>query len=237
MALSRTQVDRLGERLKAGPIGDADQRLLDEYRLTYTEAALFVANRLSDLGLFRTIRIKTKSSIVEKLRRESIRLTQIQDIAGCRVWVFDMNEQDAVAQRIEEVLPGCRRVDRRSAPSHSYRALHLVATHGGQPVEIQVRTELQHRWARLSEKLAEPLGQGLKYGQGPIEMLSLLDEWSVAIRRWEEWVAAGREVRSTTLEEQTEIERAHQLALHGGERVLVLLRRLLSHTDTDPNEP
>lgn len=34
-------------------------------------------------------------------------------------------------------------------------------------VEIQIRTELQHQWAELSEKLAASIDQSIKYGGGP----------------------------------------------------------------------
>jgi hypothetical protein len=35
----------------------------------------------------------------------------------------------------------------------------------GFPVEIQVRTRLQHEWAELFEKLADQLGRGIRYGE------------------------------------------------------------------------
>jgi ppGpp synthetase/RelA/SpoT-type nucleotidyltranferase len=35
------------------------------------------------------------------------------------------------------------------------------------PVEIQVRTELQHEWAEFFEKLADHLGRGIRYGEQP----------------------------------------------------------------------
>ena len=42
-----------------------------------------------------------------------------------------------------------------------------MASSGGLPVEIQVRTQLQHVWAELSEKLADRYGMDVKYGGGP----------------------------------------------------------------------
>ena len=38
MALSKSQVDRLGERLKAGEPTDDDLRMLDDYRRSFAEA-------------------------------------------------------------------------------------------------------------------------------------------------------------------------------------------------------
>jgi len=36
--ISKTQIDRLGDRLKKGNITDDDLRVLDEYRLSFTDA-------------------------------------------------------------------------------------------------------------------------------------------------------------------------------------------------------
>jgi ppGpp synthetase/RelA/SpoT-type nucleotidyltranferase len=56
-------------------------------------------------------------------------------------------------------------VDRRAQPSHGYRAVHVVVSQGGWPVEVQVRTELQNRWALLVERFADRWGQQVKYGE------------------------------------------------------------------------
>src|SRR4051794_28185530 len=98
--VSKTQVDRLGNRLKSGGITEEDLRLLDQYRRSFTEVYEMVVGRIRDkLGLEPTGRpAKSTTSIADKLKRESIRLTQIQDIAGCRIIVSDIAEQEAVIQ-------------------------------------------------------------------------------------------------------------------------------------------
>lgn len=92
---SKTQIDKLGERLKEGNIAEDDLRLLDEYRLSFSEAYETVVGVIQNqLGLEPTGRpAKSTTSISEKLRRESIRLTQIQDIAGCRLVVPDVSRR------------------------------------------------------------------------------------------------------------------------------------------------
>src|SRR5437762_4603232 len=84
--LTKGQVDRLGDRLRKGDIGDDDLRLLDNYRRSFSEAYEIVVGQIRDqLGLEPTGRQeKTTPSIKAKLRRQSIRLSQMQDIAGCR---------------------------------------------------------------------------------------------------------------------------------------------------------
>jgi len=91
--ISKTQIDRLGERLKKGNITEEALRLLDEYRRSFTKAYETVVGIIrNEVTLEPTGRpAKSTSSISDKLRREHIRLTQIQDIAGCRLVVTDIS--------------------------------------------------------------------------------------------------------------------------------------------------
>ena len=59
--------------------------------------------------------------------------------------------------------------DRRDAPSHGYRAVHVIVYPDGLPVEVQVRTELQDAWAQAAETLGDRWGRGLRYGSPPDE--------------------------------------------------------------------
>jgi putative GTP pyrophosphokinase len=77
-------------------------------------------------------------------------------------------------------------IDRRATPSCGYRAIHVVAKVGGLPVEVQIRTELQHAWAEVSEKLADIYGIALKHGGGPIVIRSILDAYSSLIAVFEQ---------------------------------------------------
>ena len=152
--ISKTQIDRLGERLKKGDVSDDDLRLLESHRLSFEAAYEEVINSIRKAIQLEPSgrRAKSTSSIIEKLRRESIRLSQMQDIAGCRFVVKDILAQDKVVEEIRNSLTDAVIIDRRNRPSHGYRAVHIVATAVNRPVEIQVRTELQHSWAQLSER-------------------------------------------------------------------------------------
>jgi ppGpp synthetase/RelA/SpoT-type nucleotidyltranferase len=68
-----------------------------------------------------------------------------------------------------------RIVDRRLSPSAGYRAVHVIVFIEGIPVEIQVRTRLQHMWAEATERLADRWGRGLRYGQGPDDADSVVE--------------------------------------------------------------
>ncbi len=174
--ISKSQIDRLGDRLKKGNIGETELRMLDQYRRSYTEAYEIVVGAIrKELSLEPTGRpAKSTTSIAEKLRRESIRLTQIQDIAGCRLIVSDVADQERVIQSLSSLFEHTTIVDRRQQPSHGYRAVHVIARCHSKMIEIQVRTLLQDRWAELSEKLSDVLDPGIKYGGGDELVHSLL---------------------------------------------------------------
>jgi ppGpp synthetase/RelA/SpoT-type nucleotidyltranferase len=157
-------------------VEEADLRRLDEYRLTFAAASDSVATQLkSEFNVPLTLRsAKSTQAIVEKLRRQSCRLGQIQDIAGCRLVVVDAAAQDTALRRLLEMFPSALLYDRRSDPSHSYRAVHLVVRRYDRTVEIQLRTALQDLWATLSEKLADWFGNEVKYGGGPDAVRQLL---------------------------------------------------------------
>lgn len=184
MALSKTQIDRLGERLKRGPHTESDLRLLDDYRRSFSEAYEAVVRTIRQRGEFPTGRLaKSTVSIVEKLRRESIRLSQMQDIAGCRVVVGNVVEQEQFVGFLRTDFPGATVMDRRDNPSYGYRAVHIIAEISGKPIEIQFRSSLQHLWEEVSEKSSDVLDPTIKHGGGP-------DWWRGSLTKISEWVAA-----------------------------------------------
>src|SRR5260370_40150528 len=172
--LSKNQIDRLGARLRKGDISDDDLRLLDSYRRSFSEGYEDVVSRIRDeLGLEPTGRPgKSTTSIIEKLRRESVRLSQMQDIAGCRLTAADIVEQNDIASRLGSVFEKVTIVDRREHPSHGYRAVHVIVGFRGKLIEIQIRTSFQHLWAELSEKFSDMVNPGIKYGSGDNEIVT-----------------------------------------------------------------
>jgi putative GTP pyrophosphokinase len=170
VTLSRTQIDKLGDRLTQGDAPSADDLVaLNAYELLFEVAQIAVVRRVREsTGLVPSVRpLKTSGSIVAKLRRQSTRLSTIQDIAGCRLTVDDIREENSVTSRIQKAFASARIQDLRKTPHHGYRAVHIIVRADDRRVEIQVRTHLQHLWAQLSEKLADRLGPDVKYGGGP----------------------------------------------------------------------
>ncbi len=166
--LSKTQIDRLGDRLRKGNINEEDLKMLDAYRKSFGPAYQNVIQVIrGKLELEPTGRpAKSTISIVDKLLRESIRLSQLQDIAGCRVVVKDIQEQNHALMSIQNAFSSVIIVDRRIKPNHGYRAIHLIVKTEAKLVEIQLRTELQHHWAEHSERFSDKIDPLIKYGGG-----------------------------------------------------------------------
>ncbi|CAN5849665.1 hypothetical protein BH18ACI5_BH18ACI5_04280 [soil metagenome] len=184
--LSASQIDRLGERLKGPDASEADIRLLDEYRRLFVPAYELVVSSIRErLSIEASGRpAKTLVSIREKLRRETIRLSQMQDIAGCRVVVPDLRTQRDLADSLPHIFEDVVIVDRCSDPSHGYRAIHGVVLVDGKRVEVQIRTHLQHRWAEIAEK-ASDRDPGIKYGHGKARTMEILLRLSDTLFRLE----------------------------------------------------
>lgn len=185
---SKTQIDRLGDRLKKEKLEEADLRLLDLYRRSFTKAFDLVVGKIrSKLALHPTGRpAKSTPSITEKLRRESFRLTQVQDIAGCRIVVEDIAAQDQVVQSLTQLFEHTKVIDRREQPSHGYRAVHVLVNIQNKLIEVQVRTALQHLWAELSEKYSDKVDPTIKYGGGSEEIVWILSSVSKLVAEHEQ---------------------------------------------------
>lgn len=172
---TKSQIDRLGTRLRTTDrVHDSDLEMLQDVRRAHDEVLAEVTESLAVLSfqgdrLHPTSRLKTIGTIVDKLKRESVRLSQMDDIAGTRV-VFDggLADQDGITRVIRRAFPVHDVKDRRERPSHGYRAVHVVVVHRDLRVEIQIRTVLQDVWAQLMEKLADSWGRRIRYGEPPL---------------------------------------------------------------------
>lgn len=208
--LTNTQIDKIGSKLKAGEL-DADcLRNLELFRSLYVDSYRYVENILVDkMGCKITGRpSKSTVAITEKLKRETIRLNQIQDIAGCRVLVPDLASQDRLVENMLVMFAEVEVDDKRKLPTNGYRAVHVIARKFNRPVEIQVRTALQHFWAEISEKVADDVGHSVKYGKGDTDAIRFLYALSNTTEELEK-IRHQRQVM------------AGQKALHGKSRSLV----------------
>ena len=129
-------------------------------------------------------RIKRLPSITHKLERfRGLRLSQLQDIGGCRAVLSDVEKVGELikAYRGSDIKHHLVKVDDYIArPQLSgYRGVHLIyrynsdrtEVYNGLKIEIQVRSELQHAWATAVETVGTFIRQALKSSQGEAEWL------------------------------------------------------------------
>jgi ppGpp synthetase/RelA/SpoT-type nucleotidyltranferase len=131
-------------------------------------------------------RLKRLSSIATKLaRNDNMKLSQMQDIGGCRAVVKDVSKVDRLLKTYMEVKaknPNVRAeyvktFDYITNPKvDGYRCIHLIykyrsqspqfAAWKGLRIEIQLRSILQHAWATAVETVDAFTGQALKTSGG-----------------------------------------------------------------------
>ena len=188
MNFNPKEIDRAG-RILAGTEGDGTDaeyndavRLVANWRASHSHPLnTFRANlqrRAGDDGIVAQ-RLKRMPSIVGKLKRlRRLRLSQIQDIGGCRVVVPEAGDAYNVAASLADsnirhrLLHSANYIaePRRSG----YRSLHLVYQYrtdrkpecDGLKIEIQLRSRLQHQWATAVETVGTFIGDELKSGRG-----------------------------------------------------------------------
>jgi ppGpp synthetase/RelA/SpoT-type nucleotidyltranferase len=218
--LRKADVDRLGEAMRWEELTEERITAFRVYSDAFAPALASVVATLQAAGAPPiTERLKTIRSTVAKLRRGTARLSQMQDIVGCRLVVPSMRAQNEFLDRVSTDHSAWRVQDRRVNPSHGYRAVHVIAAVGRLSVEVQIRTDLQHAWAELSEAWDRRI-EGVKYGVGPESLISGLRRLGDQIRDTEEMDAQSPLIEKAIRES-------------GAEGWLALYERVM----TDPNVP
>ncbi|MFA5996730.1 MAG: RelA/SpoT domain-containing protein [Candidatus Paceibacterota bacterium] len=139
-------------------------------------------------------RIKRLASIDIKLRRfPAMKLSQMQDLGGCRAIVHTVEQVKKIANLYKRSSIKHKLVhfdDYISQPKPSgYRGVHLIyryfsdknPKYNGQKIEIQIRSLRQHAWATAVEIVGTIIKQGLKSNQGEQEWLRFFSLMGSAI--------------------------------------------------------
>ena len=190
LAYTRGQIDRAGRTLRHALTGD-EPRPSDEeaiaaaavadvfrkaHRIPMASARASLRSCIASEGLHAieiAQRLKRMPTVVDKLRRlPTMKLSSMQDIGGCRA-VFATQAEIARAQDRFMANSALRNgventvCDYVARPRDSgYRAVHLWTRFGSYRVEVQLRTSLQHRWAKLVEDITKLTGVDYKSGEG-----------------------------------------------------------------------
>ena len=213
---TRAEVDKAGDVLKAWNTPSDHDMLVDEW-LEWLDALEVINNWRSShsypLNTFQinlrhaarnvedapliAQRIKRLSSVSHKLDRfKRMRLSQMQDIGGCRAVVQTV----AGVRQLETYYTKESRIKHKpkthddyiTTPQKSgYRGVHLIyryfsdnpttAIYNDMQIEMQLRSQFQHAWATTVETVGTFVRQALKSSLGPDDWLRFFALMGTAI--------------------------------------------------------
>ncbi|RUM45796.1 MAG: (p)ppGpp synthetase [Hydrogenimonas sp.] len=187
---SKSKIDKAGKYLSQKVFDSESDELeaeiiFDEYRQAHlqplTETTIQIQNWLSSYQgqYYIAQRLKRKPQILRKLRRFSVRLTQLQDIAGNRIIVDTNRDIDKIRLFIKEKLSSSndlkiykeRDYRELGRDDTGYRALHIILEKNGLKIELQIRSSAQHYWSESIERTSVIYGYRLKENIGNKKVL------------------------------------------------------------------
>ena len=162
MIYSHSEIDRVGEIIRHERFDDDYYdavKVLNNWREAHGAILdkffdkCVKLSRKIDKDIIVAQRLKRLPTIIDKLNRlDDMRLHRMQDIAGVRLIVKDMDELDVVAKKIRKWKDFERSKNYIDNPKTTgYRGMHFIFKSEGYYVEIQLRTQLQHLWATSVE--------------------------------------------------------------------------------------
>lgn len=206
--VSKSTIDRAGSALARAQYRTDEEYIeledvFDEYRKSHlqplSETTLELQRWLTEYGgsYYIAQRLKRKPQIVRKLKRLSVRLSQLQDIGGARIIVPQNSDVDKLLKYLEERVEQDPNLELKRITDYrekgrdttGYRALHLLVTREQMALEIQVRSRVQHYWSESIERTSVIYGHHLKEGDGDPKILRYFSELSDAFYELE----AGRQ--------------------------------------------
>lgn len=196
MEYSKSKIDKSGRVLSLA--GDIDEEYLeledifDSYRAHHLEPLSQLTIDLQRWlheygnGYYIAQRLKRKPQILRKLKRLSVRLTQLQDIGGCRIIVNSNKDVNDLVFFVEgkissqSNLKKLRLTDYREKGRDvtGYRSVHMMIEADKRVLELQIRSRVQHYWAESIERTSVIYGRHLKEQDGDPEVISYFKELS-----------------------------------------------------------
>ena len=212
---SKTKTDLAGIILRKDSGSNKDKNnaleILSNWRAAHSYPMHIFKKRLKriseklDKHALSAQRLKRVPSIIKKLNRRydgskpSMKLTQMQDIAGCRVIMSNISLARKIYQ--EHYLKSDlkhKKVNEKDYITYpkkdGYRSIHLIykyfsdkgkKDYNGLLVEVQIRSKLQHLWATAVETVDFFTRQAIKSNQGEKEWSSFFKLVSSAFAKFE----------------------------------------------------
>lgn len=230
----RNAVNRAGRSLRQGRADPDDLRVVENWRASHAHILNAFQTTLRNRAtpnIQIVQRLKRLATIEDKLRRRpTFSLTEMQDIAGCRI-IFQ-NIDDLYAFRREflssRISHSNLNIDDRydyirSPKPDGYRGVHDVFSYSsrktaGSPwqglrVEIQYRTNAQHAWATAVEVAGFLTENDPKFGRGLESYIEFFRFASEVIARRQEGMAGPlpRAAHSDLVARINEIDQEHSI--------------------------
>ena len=193
---TKGQIDRAGFSLRDSNRHDQSfinaAEILNRWRTIHVNPLNIVKRKLNnlieeiDINASTAYRLKRQHSVIKKLKRKydndhpTMKLSQMQDIAGCRIVVSNMELVNKLYGHITKQIK-YEKVSEKDYivnPKYDgYRSIHLIYRYKSKTdklqneflVEIQLRTQLQHSWATAVETVGLFTEQDLKSNEGSQE--------------------------------------------------------------------
>ncbi len=193
LSFTKGVIDRAGDDIRHGVLGEDRVEAIKKiqnfrefhlYPLMLLKNHLLRTSNKVNKKIIVARRLKRLPTIVNKLERptldgitpNSIRVTTMQDIAGCRAIVKSTKQLFALKKRLESSRSVHQIINTRDyltiPKEDGYGGIHLIYScykghddeHSwkGAKVEVQLRTELQHAWATSLEIIDTLMGMNLK---------------------------------------------------------------------------
>jgi len=168
--VSNTKIDAAGALIRTSLLDDGALspqvddaiEVIGAFRSSHSTVMDLVTQRVSEFGTTVIPGVPAVSNRLKRFRqmmmkllaRESMRLSQMSDIAGCRL-IGGADDLALIAVQLRQHLEVIDEDDYREAPrSSGYRAHHIIVRQEGFRVEVQLRTPAEHAWAAWVEDIS-----------------------------------------------------------------------------------
>lgn len=235
---SKGRIDRAGRALRRDQAGDdaplssserrVELAVVEDFRVLHRTPLLTARMGLRSCidregleAVELTQRLKRMPTILDKLRRlPSMKLSAMQDIGGCRAVFSTQSEVERVLRRFtRNSLKRNKAEDTvrdyvTNPRSSGYRGTHVWTRYHDRRIEVQLRTELQHEWAKLIEDLVVVTGTDYKSGDGP----EVVHEWLRRLSELYALIETGRPPGKALDREYDALQRAARAQLRSDAR-------------------
>ena len=157
------EVNRIGNDLRENKKNEHALNRLAAYRQTFyadmstvQNACIQLAKKIEANSIV-VSRFKRYNTIISKLERyPSMKLAQIQDIAGCRIIFEKLTSVYELVDKLSQLPDYSVKYEKdyiHEPKDNGYQCYHLILENNDskRKVEIQIRTKEQHNWATLVE--------------------------------------------------------------------------------------